>query len=138
MHLALKNQLSLVLITYLEIHADLNFEILKIMLDFVSHKLDIFNVILQENTIRLPFLEEETMDPTKRQVHVLSCIEDILQVVFRKALSLDIQAVIDTGKDVLLSGGLIEQVDTASIWILSSHFLEIGWNYLAITSLVGP
>lgn len=115
MHLSLKDQLSLILIVYLEIHADLYFKILKIMLDFVSHKLDVFYVVFQEHTIRLPFLEEEAMNPTKCQVHILGCVEDILQVVLRKTIRLDIQAVIDASKDVLPCGGLIKQVDAASV-----------------------
>ena len=137
MQLALKHQLGLVLVVDVEIQVNLNLEIFKIVLDFVSHKLDIFHVVLQEHAIRLPLLEEEAMHPTQRQVGILGRVEDILEVVLRKALGLDIQAIVDAGEDVLLGGGFVEQVYATSVWVLSSHFLEIGWNYLAGTSLVG-
>lgn len=80
------------------------------MLHLVSNKFDFLHVIIQKNGISFPLLEEEAMHPTKRQIGVLSRIENVLEAVLRKTLGLDKQAVVDTGKDVLLGGGLIEQV----------------------------
>lgn len=96
MQFAQKDQLGLILIIDLEIQADLYLKIFKIVLDFVSHKLYILYVILQEHGVRLPLLEEETMHPTKRKVGIFSRVEDVLEAVLRKALGLDRQAVVDT------------------------------------------
>jgi hypothetical protein len=135
--LAQKDQLRLIFIVDLEIQADLYLEIFQIVLDLVSHKPYILHVVLQENGVRLPLLEEEAMHPTNCQVGILSRIEDVLEAVLRKTLGLDGQAVVDTLEDVLLGGGFILQIYATSVRDLSSHFLEIGWNYLAGTSLVG-
>lgn len=96
MQLAQKNQLRLILIVDLEIQADLNLEIIQIVLDFVSHKPYILHVVLQEDGVRLPLLEEEAMHPTNCEVGILSRVEDVLEAVLRKTLGLDGQAVIDT------------------------------------------